>query len=111
MSNTPTFLVSRYWRGVTRRSSATSFLNYLLREGFPSLRDVPGFIDASIEIRDLEGGVQFEVVTEWESLEAIVAFKNGPIDVAVLPDKIKKMMVTHDRSVRHYFGAKQRLAV
>jgi hypothetical protein len=40
-------------------------------------------------------------VTQWESIDSIRAFAGSDPDVAVVPDKVRGMMVEYDRTVRH----------
>jgi len=52
--------------------------------------------------RNLPDGVEFLVVTDWASVEAIRAFAGMDAETAVVPQKVHDMMVDYDRSVRHY---------
>jgi hypothetical protein len=47
-------------------------------------------------------GVEFLVVTQWASIEAVRAFAGAEVESAVVPEKVQDMMVTYDRAVRHY---------
>jgi hypothetical protein len=47
-------------------------------------------------------GVEFLVVTQWASLEAIHGFAGQDAETAVVPLKVQDMMVEYDRSARHY---------
>jgi heme-degrading monooxygenase HmoA len=60
-------------------------------------------VDASILKRELEHGVEFLIVTRWESLEAIRAFAGPDAETAVVPENVQTMMLEYDRRVRHYW--------
>jgi heme-degrading monooxygenase HmoA len=95
-------MISRQWRGLARTSSAESYVSHLQLETFPALAQLPGFIAASILRRALPDGVEFLIVTQWDSLESIQAFAGTNVDHAVVPEKVQEMMVDYDRAVRHY---------
>ena len=67
-----------------------------------SLAHLPGFLGASILRRDVALGVEFLVVTNWESLESIRAFAGADVDTAVVPAVVQAMMVEFDTRARHY---------
>jgi hypothetical protein len=50
----------------------------------------------------LPQGVEFLVVTIWESLDSIRAFAGNDVESAVVPPKARDMMIEYDRSARHY---------
>jgi heme-degrading monooxygenase HmoA len=95
-------MISRQWRGLAKPSLADSYVKHLRQETFPKLRDIPGFVDASILRRNLDEGVEFLIVTRWKSMEAIRQFTGREADVAVVPEKVREMMIDYDRTVRHY---------
>jgi heme-degrading monooxygenase HmoA len=95
-------MIARHWTGVAKAESAQAYVDHLRHHTFPALRKLDGFIDASILRRAVPAGVEFVVISHWDSLEAISAFAGDDIDVAVVPPAVQAMMVDYDRSVRHY---------
>lgn len=95
-------MISRHWRGLAKPEAAQAYVDHLRSETFPAIRQLPGFVGASILQRTLPGGVEFLVVTQWSSLDAIRAFAGPDAEQAVVPDSVRAMMVEFDRSVRHY---------
>ena len=95
-------MISRHWRGLAKSTHADFYIEHLREETFPKLRKIPGFVDATILKRRLEHGVEFLVITRWSSMEAIERFAGPDRDVAVIPEKVREMMVEFDPSVRHY---------
>lgn len=95
-------MISRQWRGLARAEHASSYERHLRNETFPSLRDIEGFVDASILKRTLPNGIEFLVVTRWSSMAAIEKFAGKDVEAAVVPDKVQAMMIEYDRRVRHY---------
>jgi heme-degrading monooxygenase HmoA len=95
-------MISRHWRGLAKASHADLYVRHLHTETFPALRSISGFVEASILRRSVARGVEFLVVTQWESLEAIRAFAGTDVETAVVPEKVDEMMIDYDRTVRHY---------
>jgi len=66
------------------------------------VRKIPGFVDASLLSRSLGAGVEFLVVTRWESLDAIAKFAGSDPEAAVVPAKAAAMMIEYDHRARHF---------
>lgn len=95
-------VISRQWRGVAKSAEADRYVAHLRAETFPQLAHIPGFIAASILRRTVAEGVEFRIVTTWESLDAIRKFAGADAQTAVVPEKVQAMMVAYDRTVDHY---------
>ncbi len=95
-------MIARHWRGVARADRAREYEAHLLTETFPSLTRIAGFVDASISTRRVGDGVEFLVVTRWQSLDAIRAFAGADVEAAVVPAIVQAMMIDYDRRATHY---------
>jgi heme-degrading monooxygenase HmoA len=95
-------MIARHWRGLAKASQADAYLEHLRLETIPSLSALPGFVNVSVLRRDDPRGIEFLVVTHWESLESIRAFAGENIKQAVIPEIVRGMMVECDEIVRHY---------
>jgi heme-degrading monooxygenase HmoA len=95
-------VISRQWRGLARAAFSEAYVEHLRAETFPTLRKLAGFVSASILRRSVPEGVEFLIVTNWASVEAIRAFAGENAETAVVPQKVHEMMVEYDRVVRHY---------
>jgi heme-degrading monooxygenase HmoA len=104
-------MISRQWRGLARPERAQDYARHLRTETFPQLRRIAGFVDASILTRELAAGVEFLVVTRWESLEAIRDFAGLDAEAAVVPEEVQRMMLECDRRVRHYQVVEQEIGL
>src|SRR5690606_12603545 len=67
-------MISRQWVGVTRPDAAAQYVTHLKTETFPKLEQIPGFRGAALYRREVSDGVEFRVVTTWESLDAVRKF-------------------------------------
>ena len=87
---------------MAQSNHARRYVEHLRTETFPALRELPGFVDASIYSRALAHGIEFLVVTRWESLDAIAAFAGPDPENAVVPAEVAAMMIDYDRRVTHF---------
>jgi heme-degrading monooxygenase HmoA len=94
--------ISRHWRGLCRADQAAAYVEHLRNETFPAVQAMPGFLESAILQRQLPQGVEFIVITVWASLDAIKAFAGDKVESAVVPEKVKAMMVEFDPAARHY---------
>ena len=95
-------MISRHWRGLARAQHADDYAEHLRTETFPQLRTIEGFAGAQLLKRPVEQGVEFLVVTQWDSLAAIQRFAGADAELAVVPEKVQRMMIDYERRVRHY---------
>jgi heme-degrading monooxygenase HmoA len=79
-------MISRQWRGLARAGMGPSYIEHLRHETFPKLREIPGFVGASILMRTVDRGTEFLIVTRWRSMEAIQQFAGQDAEVAVVPE-------------------------
>jgi len=84
------------------RTRPENYIRHLRAETFPAVRKLPGFVDASILSRPVAGGVEFIVVTRWESLDAISKFAGADPEAAVVPAKAAAMMIEYDQRAKHF---------
>jgi heme-degrading monooxygenase HmoA len=95
-------MISRQWKGVATSSYSKRYIDHLRGETFPSLKNIPGFVSASILQRSVPEGEEFLIVTVWESIEAIKQFAGENPEVAVVPANVRAMMVEYEKLARHY---------
>ena len=95
-------MISRHWSGIAESEFGEDYVKHLREDTFVKISAISGFIKASIFSRQVGEGVEFLIVTYWDSMEAIKQFAGPDPDMAVVPDNVKKMMVRFDQKVRHY---------
>jgi heme-degrading monooxygenase HmoA len=95
-------MIARHWRGLVKRDRAAAYIEHLHSQTLPQLVQLAGFHDAKILRRDLPEGVEFLVVTIWESLDSIRAFAGDDVESAVVPPKARDMMIEYEQRARHY---------
>jgi heme-degrading monooxygenase HmoA len=95
-------MIARHWRGYARGDRAADYEAHLRKATLPSLARIAGFVDASILKRPAGNGVEFLVITRWQSMEAVRQFAGADVDAAVVPAEVEEMMIDYDRRVAHY---------
>jgi heme-degrading monooxygenase HmoA len=95
-------VISRQWRGLARSERAEDYIRHLRTETFPELRRIPGFVDASILSRTLATGVEFQIVTRWDSVDAVIKFAGADPEVSVVPPEVVEMMIEYDPRAKHF---------
>ena len=95
-------MIARHWRGLAKPERADDYVDHLQTETFPLLSTMNGFVDATILRRVTHEGVEFLIVTQWESLQAIQQFAGRDSEQAVVPEPVQNMMLEYDHTVRHY---------
>ena len=95
-------MISRQWRALAKAACAQDYVQHLKTDTLAHLGKLPGFVDATILRREVERGVEFVVVTRWQSLDAIRKFAGDDVEAAVVPEEVQRMMIEYDRRARHY---------
>ena len=95
-------MISRHWGGVIKIEHTENYMQHLREVLFPKLSSITGFRNASILRRDTDGAVEFLIITNWESMEAIRKFAGESPHLAVVPEEVQRMTLHYDREVRHY---------
>lgn len=95
-------MIERHWKGIARKDRANEYIDHLRNDTFKQIEQIDGFISAHILKRDVPDGVEFLIVTKWETLEAIKQFAGDKIEAAVVPKLVQDIMTEYDDNVRHY---------
>jgi heme-degrading monooxygenase HmoA len=77
-------------------------VEHLQSATFPKMRQLPGYRGAWLMRRAAPQGVEFLVVSLWDSLEAIKGFAGPEPEVAVVPPAARALMVEYDERVQHF---------
>jgi heme-degrading monooxygenase HmoA len=95
-------MIERHWKGIARTDQSDNYIKHLVTETFPKVSTIKGFVKASILKRPVDEGMEFLIVTTWESIEAVRQFAGEQVDVANVPTEARAMMVKFDEFARHY---------
>ncbi|MEO7766612.1 MAG: hypothetical protein ABIS01_04270 [Ferruginibacter sp.] len=95
-------MIERHWKGIAKAEEADNYIQHLIKETFPKVSVMDGFKRASILRKTTDTGIEFLIITVWESIEAIMQFAGETADIAVVPLIVQKMMIAYDLNVSHY---------
>ena len=95
-------MIERHWKGIAKLEEAENYIRHLQTKTFPHVSGLTGFIKATILQRPVDKGVEFLIVTSWDSIESIKQFAGEQVEVANVPREAQEMMVEYDPYARHY---------
>lgn len=95
-------MILRAWKGIAKPDQADRYAEHLKSVTFPEVAKIRGFLRGTVTRRFVEQGVEFLVVTEWESEQAIKEFAGDDAELAVVPGNVQAMMVSFDHYATHY---------
>jgi len=98
-------MIHRYWRGLAHHHFANAYVDFLRTDTVPHLQEIPGFQGISVLKRAGAEGIEFIVITRWDTLESIVTFAGNDAESAVVPEEVRQMMREFDLRTRHYVDA------
>ena len=67
-------MIVRLWRGVARHGMSDAYLAYFRETGLRDYRRTPGNRSVEVLHRHREDGVEWVILTTWDSMDAIRAF-------------------------------------
>jgi heme-degrading monooxygenase HmoA len=95
-------MISRHWIGIVRSEKVAEYISHLDKSVFPKLNKIDGLNNSYYLKREVKEGTEFLIVTEWETVDAIITFAGKDYNKAVIDPYAESMMVTYDKVVRHY---------
>lgn len=95
-------MIIREWRGRAPAARSAEYPTHFRTRVVPELRDVPGFLGATLSKREEAQRVEFVVLTRWKSLDAVRAFAGEDLERAVVEPGAVAALSDYDHTVRHY---------
>jgi heme-degrading monooxygenase HmoA len=95
-------MIGRVWRGWTTAELAPGYIAHLRDSTFPALAGIDGHEGAYAFRRDVDGEVEFVVLTIWRSLDAVHAFAGDDHEAAVVPPEAQRSLTRFEDRVTHY---------
>jgi heme-degrading monooxygenase HmoA len=96
-------VIARVWHGWTKPENGDEYEEFLRGNVFPALTTiVPGFHGGYVTRRDLDGEIEFLVMTLFESLEAVRAFAGDDYEVPVIEPEAARLLSRTDDRAAHY---------
>jgi heme-degrading monooxygenase HmoA len=95
-------MVIREWRGRASPSREDAYPKHFHEHVLPALRQMPGFSGAYLSRRTFGDKIEFLVLTQWQSMDAIRGFAGKDVDKAIVEPGAVAALVDFDLDVHHY---------
>ena len=95
-------MIARFWSARTTPALSGVYLNHFSHIVKPQLRQLDGFLGATVCTRSLQDCAEILVTTFWESFNAIEAFAGPDRESAVVAPEAAFFLTDYDRRVRHF---------
>lgn len=94
-------MIARVWRATATPEGAEAYRAHFTGSVLPTLRRLDGHQGAYLFRLDRDDLVDLEVMTLWESDEAIRAFAGTDMTTAVVEPEARAVLLTYDETVSH----------
>ena len=94
--------IIRVWYGLAKNNHANDYGEHVKNDIFPLLAKMRGNLGAKVLRRDVDEGVEFAVITAWNSIEAIREFAKEDLDKAVVAEVAQSYFIKYDKQVSHF---------
>ena len=94
--------IIRVWYGLAEREHADSYASHVKNDIFPLFSKMRGNLGAKVLRRNVDEGVEFAVITAWDSMDAIKEFAKDDIDKAVVAEVAQPYFIRYDKHVSHF---------
>ncbi len=96
--------IIRTWKGWTSIENAEVYENLLINEVFPAVKQkgVKGLEKVSISTLEKESEVEFFLVLQFDSLDAVKMFAGENYHQAYIPENAKRILSRYDKTAQHF---------
>ncbi|WP_248960985.1 antibiotic biosynthesis monooxygenase family protein [Sphaerisporangium perillae] len=95
-------MIARIWRATATIQGAEAYRRHFAESVLPVLQSLDGHRGAYLLRRDRSGGAEIEVMTLWESLDAVQDFAGPDFESAVIEPEARAVLAEFDTSVTHH---------
>ncbi|WP_182877849.1 antibiotic biosynthesis monooxygenase family protein [Microbispora sp. H10670] len=95
-------MIARIWRASATPEGADGYERHFTEAVLPSLRGMAGHRGAYLLRRDTDGRVEIEVMTLWDSMDAIRRFSGEDPATAVVEPAAQAVLLGYDTTVTHH---------
>jgi heme-degrading monooxygenase HmoA len=95
-------VILRAFRATATEDGADAYQRFFVDSVLPVLQGIDGFQGAYVTRRDREDHVQIQVLTLWESLDAISRFAGDNLHAAVVEPGARAVLTDFDPVVTHH---------
>lgn len=95
-------MIVRAWQATATAEGADIYRGHFTRTVLPELQRIEGYQGAYLLRRDHDTHVQLQVLTLWDSLEAISSFAGATPEDAIVDPAAQAALVSYDSTVTHH---------
>ena len=95
-------MIARHWRGWTTLENVDRYEQFLREKLFPRMFDLAGYRGGYVLRRNVADEVEFIVINQFESIEAIKAFAGPDYTAAVFEPEAKALLSRIEEVAVHY---------
>jgi heme-degrading monooxygenase HmoA len=95
-------VIVRSWHATATAEGAAAYREHFTDSVLPELQRIDGHQGAYLLRRDHDGQVELQVLTLWDSLEAIRGFAGSSPNRAVVEPVAQAALATYDTTVTHH---------
>lgn len=94
--------IIRVWYGTADSKHADNYASHVKNDIYPIFSKIKGNLGAKVLRRKVEDGVEFMVMTIWDSMESIKEFAQHDVERAVVAEIAQPMFLRYDDHVSHF---------
>ena len=96
--------IIRTWKGWTTRENADMYESLLINEIFPEVqkKGVKGLEKVSISAQSKKEEVEFLLILQFDSLDAVKTFAGENYEIAYIPEKAQRVLSRYEETAQHY---------
>ncbi|MEP6780454.1 MAG: hypothetical protein ABJC26_11240 [Gemmatimonadaceae bacterium] len=96
-------MIVRMWSARAIEAKVPLYLSHFHDVVLPRLRELSGFLGATVMHREIAvGEIEIVVQTRWQSMMAVRAFAGDQVETAVVEQGAVEVLNDYDRVVRHF---------
>ncbi len=95
-------MIARIWHAQAAGPGADAYQRHFTGAVLPELKSIAGFRGAYLLLERSGEGVGIQVVSLWESMEAVGRFAGDDPGVAVVGPAAQAVLTAYDRTVSHH---------
>ncbi len=95
-------MICRMWHGITARSKADAYTDFLEQRAVPDYRSVPGNLSVAVLRHDEHGLTHFMTITHWDSEDSIRAFAGEDLLKAKYYPEDQNFLLEFEPTVQHF---------
>ncbi|HSZ61554.1 MAG TPA: YciI-like protein [Terriglobales bacterium] len=99
---TPGTTILRMWKARATVEKSGEYVDFVTTKLFRSLSAIDGHRGAYLLRREVDGAIEFVVLTLWESMEAVQRFAGSKPERAVVEPEARAVLANYDDLVTHF---------